>query len=76
MYKRQAYGPLTFAARRGPDARVTVAFEPGAAPPGGVAVRLPGAWASATIDGHAAVVGADGAVRWPTLPRTVVLVPR
>lgn len=71
-----AYGPLTYAARRGPDARVTVAFEPGAAPPGGVAVRLPGAWASATVDGQPAPVGADGAVRWPTLPRTVVLVPR
>lgn len=70
-----AYGRLSYRARRGPDGRITVSFTDGADAPAGLVVRLPGRWRSATADGRAVPVAADGSVALATAPAALVLVP-
>ncbi len=67
------YGPLTFRAQRTAVGRVEVTFEPGAHPPGGLVLRIPGPWRRAEADGQPVAVWPDGEVRVPAATRHVML---
>ena len=66
------YGPLGYAARRA-DGRVTVAFSERPSPPGGVVLRIPGRFRTATADGRAVALSPDGSLRLPSVPAEIVL---